>query len=173
MLYFFWGLLNIGLLLYFISISIKIFLITKKQIGGIATIVFALGLLSFMSSPNEEKKPKEMGYRQWRFVAENKLEKGQFYTYKSQDIEKEWFTRLSFDIEYAREGNHVTPISGHIQPLGFISGIKWKTQHIDLKKQDFNDNKYDYTIHGVIAWKLFSFNVYTQLKTLKGSVVLQ
>ncbi len=49
-----WGILNIAILIYFIIICFKVIKIVRENLGGIATLVFVIGLMSFISKPNDQ-----------------------------------------------------------------------------------------------------------------------
>lgn len=50
-----WGILNIVLLIYFIIVCLKSIKLIKEKIGVLASFVFVIGLLSFISKPDEKK----------------------------------------------------------------------------------------------------------------------
>ena len=54
-----WGILNIALLLYFFVICFKVIKLIRENLGLLATLIFAIGILSFVSKPNKEKNIKK------------------------------------------------------------------------------------------------------------------
>lgn len=63
------------------------------------------------------------------------------------------------------------PLRAFSSVEGFVVGTIWKPTSIMMNKT--NDlNKFDYTVYGVLEWKLLGAKVYTQSKFYKGSVII-
>lgn len=54
MMYLIWGLLNIGLLIYFLSICFKVTKLIREKMGLFITVFFVLTLLSFIGNSNKD-----------------------------------------------------------------------------------------------------------------------
>ena len=71
MLYLLWGLLNIGLFIYFIVISIKATKLVREKVGLFASLIFLFGLLSFGGrSNNDDKEPNSNQIMRFRWLRE-------------------------------------------------------------------------------------------------------
>ena len=169
MLYLLWGLLNIGLFIYFIVISIKATKLVREKVGLFASLIFIFGLLSFGGrSNNDDKEPNSNQNKNWKFVSEDSLKSNVSYSIHV-DLEKTLISKYYLSIEYGEDTlNKINfPISAYSSTTGTISGTNWKPKSIMVYKTNEN-NKFMYSVYGIVEWKLLWLTVYTQLKAYKG-----
>lgn len=168
----FWTLLNIAILLYFLFISVKITVLAKKHLGSFAALVFVIGLLSFMSSSAPDNSTKNsLSVQPSSFVSANGLVQDEQLSTKKIKLEGSYFTKNYLNVHYAKKLDGSFPISTYAGLEGLVNGIKWKTWNIDIKKHK-NGNNFEYTVDGILDWKILGMTVYSQLKTYKGNIVL-
>ena len=55
-----WGLINIAILIYFVIICFKSTKVIKEKLGIFASLIFVLGLLSFIAKPSDEESKSEI-----------------------------------------------------------------------------------------------------------------
>ena len=171
MTYLLWGLLNIGLFLFFIVICFKATKLIREKIGLFASVIFVFGLLSFVghsNNDNDNKEPNSNQIKTWKFISEDSLKSNDSYLLNI-DLEKTLVSNYDLGIKYGKdkEGQINIPISAYSSTTGFISGTNWKPVSIIINRTNDN-NKFEYSVDGVVEWKLLGATIYSQLKEYKG-----
>lgn len=173
MLYLLWGLLNIALLVYFIAICFKATKLIRANYGLLTSIIFAFGLLSFISSSNDDNNNKEPNSNQvktWRFISEDSLGKSGTL-FLNVELESNLISsyELGINCREDKQLKNTIPVSAYSTTDGFIFGTNWKPLYIMVKRT--NDNgKFQYSVQGVVKWKLLGATIYTQNKSFNGFV---
>src|SRR5687768_6809478 len=78
MIYLLWGILNIGVFLFFVVTCFRATRLVREHLGLLASIIFVFGLLSFISNSNNDKDNKDLGSTQtgtWKFSSEDSLDR--------------------------------------------------------------------------------------------------
>jgi hypothetical protein len=171
MLYLLWGLLNIGLFLFFIVICFRATKVIREKFGLITSIVFVFGLLSFVghsNCDNENKEPNSNQIKTWKFISEDSLNRNATSFIKI-DLEKTLVSKYDLGIKYGKDKQRQLniPTSAYSSTTGFISGTKWKPILIIINRTNDN-NKFEYFVDGVVEWKLLGATIYSQQKKYKG-----
>lgn len=171
MTYLLWGLLNIGLFVFFIVICLKATKLIREKIGLFASVIFVFGLLSFVgqtNNKNDNNEPNSNQIKTWKFVSEDSLKS--YNTFKLNiDLEKTLVSKYDLGIRYGRDKQRQIniPISAYSSTTGIISGTNWKPVSIIINSTNEN-NKFEYFVDGVLEWKLLGAIIYSQLKEYKG-----
>ena len=174
MLYLLWGLLNVGLFIFFIATCFKATKLIREKSGLLASIVFAFGLLSFVGHSNNNDENKESNSNQvktWNFTSKDSLNSSStFFIYI--ELEKTFISKYGLGISYGKDkqGQSNIPISAYSSTNGFISGTSWRPTSIVINRTDEN-NKFEYFVDGVVEWKLLGATFYSQLKKYKGTAL--
>jgi len=171
MFYLLWGLINIGFFLYFIIICFKLLNLIREKIGLFASIIFAIGIVSLIGNSNNSNENNEHYSNQvktWKFAQEDTLKISDSH-FLYIDLEKTLVSKYELGIKYAndKQGQINIPISAYSSITGFISGINWKPESINVYRSKDN-NKFEYYVYGNIEWKLIRITIYTQLKEYRG-----
>ncbi|MBK0368740.1 hypothetical protein [Flavobacterium agrisoli] len=171
MTYLLWGLLNIGLFLFFILICFKATKLIREKLGLFASIIFVFGLLSYVghsNGDNDNKEPNSNQIKTWKFVSEDSLKSNDTYLIDI-DLEKTLISKYYLGIKYSKdkEGQVNIPISAYSSTTGYVSGTNWKPLSIIVNTTNDN-NKFEYFVHGVVEWKLLGATIYSELKEYKG-----
>lgn len=171
MLYLLWGLINIGLFLFFIVICFRATKLTREKLGLFASIVFVFGLLSFIGHSNNDndlKEPNSNQIKTWKFDSEDSLNRNATF-FIDIDLEKTLVSKYDLGIKYGKDkqGQLNIPISAYSSTTGLIGGTNWKPISIIVNRTDDN-NKFEYFVDGVVEWKLLGATIYSQLKQYKG-----
>lgn len=174
MLYLLWGLLNIGLFLFFVVTCFRATKLVREKFGLLAAIVFAFGLLSFISNANKNKNNKEPGssqIRTWKFTSEDSLDRNTAALIFIK-LEKTLVSKYELSVKYgkAKQGQMNVPISANSFTTGFVSGTNWEPSYIIVNQTEDN-TKFQYNVHGIIEWKLLGATIYSQPKEYSGLVV--
>lgn len=164
-----WGILNIGILVYFTIICFKAAKIIRENLGGLATLVFVLGLLSFMGKKEEDNDFKSFN------LQEEQKDKVQNYVGNSYSkdllLEDNLATQIRARITYSKDKTGKKPLEATASRDGFVSGTYWEASHFIVSKLDNKDN-YEYWITGTMAWKLMGIRLYTESKNFSGKIKL-
>jgi hypothetical protein len=172
MLLLLWGLLNISLFLFFITICFKGTKLIREKLGLLASIIFVFGLLSFMGNTTnpENQNPENNKTRKWEFTPVEKITSNttQFFTI---ELEKTLISKYELDILYGQDqaSKTIVPINAYSLTSGFVSGTNWKPLMIRVDTTEKN-GKLLYWVEGVVEWKLLGSTIYSQSKNYKGSV---
>jgi hypothetical protein len=171
MIYLLWSLLNIGLFIFFIATCFKATKLVREKLGLFASIIFVFGLLSFVgnsNNDNDNKEPNSNHIKTWKFVSEDSLKSNESYLLDI-DLEKTLIAKYDLGIKYGkdRQGQINVPISAYSSTNGFISGTNWKPISIIVNTTNDN-NKFEYSVDGVVEWKLLGATIYSELKEYKG-----
>ena len=174
MLYLLWSLLNIGLFIFFVFICFNATILLREKLGIFASIIFVFGLLSFIGNPNNDnKEPNSNQIKTWKFISEDSLKSTESY-FLSIDLENSLVSKYTLGIKYGKDkqGQNNIPISSYSSTTGLISGINWKPVSIIVNRTNDN-NKFDYSVYGVIEWKLLGAKLYSQPRNYKGSALIK
>ncbi len=169
MIYLMWGLINIGLLLYFIFICFRATRLIREKLGLFASLIFVFGLLSFIGSCNNNHhklNPNNAGT--WQFNSEdNSIDNSTNGV--DVDLEKTLISKYSLAIVYGEDKKTKLnfPIKAYSTTNGFISGTKWLPISINVNKTDDN-KKFQFLVQGIIEWKLLGTTLYSQAKLYRG-----
>ena len=171
MIYLLWSLLNIGLFLYFIATCFKATKLVREKLGLFASIIFVFGLLSFVgnsNNDNENKEPNSNNIKTWKFVSEDSLKNYESFMLDI-DLEKTLIAKYDLGIKYGKDRQRQinVPISAYSSTIGFISGTNWKPISIIVNTTNDN-NKFEYSVEGVVEWKLLGATIYSEQKEYKG-----
>lgn len=175
MIYLLWGLLNIGLFIFFVVLCFKATKLIREKMGLFASIIFLFGLLSFVSSSSMEYN-KELNSNQvktWTFTTTDSINRKSTYFLKVS-LEKTFISKYDLEIRYVEDikGEKNIPISAYSSASGFISGTNWKPMSIIINRTSDN-NQFDYLVYGVVEWKIFSSTIYSQSKAYKGIAIVK
>jgi len=173
MFYLLWGLLNVGLFLFFIVICFRATKLIRQNFGLLASIVFVFGLLSFIghsNNNNDNREPNSNQIKTWKFTSDDSLSRHPTSSVFI-DLEKTLVSKYYLFVLYGKDkdGQINIPISASSSTNGFISGTNWKPISIFINRTDDN-NKFEYFVSGVVEWKLLGATIYSQLKEYKGIV---
>ena len=177
MIYLLWGLINIGLFLFFIVLCFRATKFVRAKVGLFGAIIFAFGLLSFMGNSNygnDNKEPNSNHIKTWEYTLDEvSLDRSTFYKLVI-NLEENLVSKYYLKILYGKDksGDYTIPIGAHSLRDGFVSGTNWKP--VDIMVNRTNDKKnFEYIVDGVLEWKLLGATIYSQSKTYKGTTSLK
>lgn len=166
MLYLSWTILNIGLFLLFILVCFQATKIVREKLGLLISIVFALGLLSFVNSSSSGNNQ----VRKWKFTPEDQI-KPNTSNYSNITIDKTLISRIDVGVLYGKEktSNRNVGIEANSSLFGFLGGHIWKPQIISVEAT-LPEGKLKYYVTGLLEWKLLGVTVYSQSKIYCGII---
>lgn len=172
MIYLIWGLLNIGLIIYFLIICMKVIKLVREKMGLFVAIIFVLMSLSFIGNANKDSISKRANSNQaktWENTSEDSLSR-HILTSQRIEMENNFVTSYFLDVFYGKDcRKNIVPTSAYTSNTGFVAGTKWIPLSIEIK--DTNEkNKYNYSVTGVVEWNLLGTTFYSQQKKFKGSI---
>lgn len=176
MIYFIWGILNIGLFIYFIVVCFKATKLIREELGLFSSIVFVLGLLSFLGQSynnNIKKEPNSSSIKTWKYISEDSS-KILDSNLISIELERIFVVQYDLGIKYGQDKltQKNIPISAYSSAKGFISGTNWVPKSISINQTEDN-YQFDYIVDGVVEWKLLGFIIYAQSKEYSGKAILK
>jgi hypothetical protein len=168
MLYLIWGLLNLGLVIYFLVICFRATKLVKEKIGLFAAVFFVLGLLSVLGQPAKDSYNKKS--ISWDYASVDSLNRDATY-FVQIILEDNWISKKDLVVKYGTDKQGLTniPISAYSTKTGFTSGTIWRPNTIKVYTTDDN-NKFRYYVVGLVEWKLLGATIYTQSKRFNGIV---
>lgn len=170
MTYLFWGILNIGLLLFFIVICFRATKLIREKIGLFASVIFVLGLLSFISGSSKDynKQPNSSQIKTWEFNNKSNLNTNETH-FLNISLEKNLVSENVLGINYGQEIHQKIniPVSAYSDMTGLRSGTTWNPSLIIVNKTSDN-NKFEYFVSGVVKWNLLGATIYSEPKVYKG-----
>ena len=172
MLYLLWALFNLGLIIYFIVICFNATKIIRDKYGIAASIIFVIGLLSFVGNSNRDLDNNEIKsnlIKMWNFNSVDTLQDGTKLIYV--DLERTLISKYRLGIHYGRSKmqQQYVPLSAYTINEGFESGTKWKTSSI-VVNPSLDGQNLEYELYGTVKWCLLGVTLYTESKHWKGVV---
>jgi hypothetical protein len=167
-----WGILNIGILIYFVIICLKSTKIIREKLGVFAVLIFVFGLLSFVGKPNDEN-PKIKIFDLQDQIKEAKLNRFVGNTYSiEKKLEDNLMSQIELSIKFGENGNEKKLLTAYTNRSGFVSGTNWKTEMVNIQKSK-TENKCYYNISGTLEWRLLGLKVYSEPKDFEGEMELK
>jgi hypothetical protein len=143
----------------------------REKLGLFAAIMFVLILFSFIAGPGSETDKSESSNSESKYWTFTDLEK---VVPNSQEnthvvLQKTMVSNYTLGITY---GQHLglqkfVPIRAYTSVTGFISGTTWEPSNISVNVND-QENVFQYSVEGIIKWKLLGFTIYNQQKSYSG-----
>lgn len=174
MLYMLWGFLNLGLLVFFVSICFRAAKLIREHIGLFASIVFVFGLLSFVGTSVDKD---ETGIRvnnqvkKWTFKSKSEIIPDT-WKYVSIPIDKTpWLSSVDLGVAYGHEKLSMKPIplEATSTTSGFVNGHRWRPIAITVNLTATLE-QLTYHVDGLLEWNLLGTTIYVQHKTYSGFI---
>ena len=159
-----WGILNAAIFIAFILICFQAVRFIREKFGLFACVIFAFGLLSFIS------KPKDADSEYKKFDLNNKVTKVPNVTSghnKSIVIEDDLTSKMNLSVSYTEK----ELLTAQSIREGFISGTNWHPISIILNKST-GENQYVYSVYGTLEWRILGITIYSQSKKFEGKIEL-
>jgi len=161
-----WGLFNGVLLIYFFIICIRLLKILKEKMGILATLIFVLVLFSFFSKSNNNNLA-DINYKNSELPKKKYVENSFF---QQVILEDNLSSKISLSILVNEKDNEI--IKANCSREGFISGTNWIVENVYVEKQ-LGNNYCNYTVSGIMEWKILGINLYDELKNFEGKSILK
>ena len=165
-----WGILNGFLLIYFIIICFKSVKIIKEKIGILASFIFVIGLLSFISKPNE-KNLADKNIDILNQTNPKKAFNGNSF-FQEVNLEDNLTSNIGLSILVGEKEAELVILNANCYRSGFISGTNWNVENIEVDKQK-NKRYCSYLVRGIMEWKILGITVYSEHKTFIGNAILK
>lgn len=176
MLYLLWGLLNVGLFIFFLVLSVNAARLIREKFGILGSAIFVFGVVSFIGrsfANNDNREPGAGKPRTWEFHTSDSL-RNDFHAMAEVVLEENLISTYSLGISYGRteRTQENLPINAQSWTTGFISGTSWQPHYI-LANQTENNQVFQYEVKGSVKWRLLGLTIYSQSKHWKGTVELR
>lgn len=172
--YLLWVLLNAALAIYFIAICFKAIKLIRENFGQFASVIFVVGLLSFAGcfNSNDNEGSNSNDSKTWSFISDDSLIKNQTILLEIE-LKNNLISKYNLEIIYGKDKqlkNNI-PISAYSTTEGLTCAKNWKPINIIVERTN-NNNKFQYSVYTIVAWKLLGSTVYTQGKNYEGFVYI-
>jgi len=174
MLYLLWSLLNIGLFLLFIVTSVRATKLLREKFGIFTSVVFIIGLLSFMNHSEPSNVNANSGQiKSWKFQLSDSINRNSIAHVKIK-LEGDLILQYNLYIEYGKDslGQSNIPISAFSTRTGSFITTDWETQLIQVEMTN-DKNKFNYNVYGVERWKLLGGTIITRYREFKGVALIR
>jgi hypothetical protein len=147
-----WSALNISLLVYFIVICFRAARLIRENSGVFASLLFGLGLLSFMGQSGKDKNAENQIVKQG-FVDRDRLNPASVRSYDIA-LEKSPGSSVDLSILYEKDSTgKIVPIDAFSNRNGLVGGLEWVPDRIQVKPTADGDD-FNYTVGGTAAWPI-------------------
>lgn len=172
MLYLLWGILNIVLFVLFIFAGFKITKRIREKWGLLVAVVFVTLLLSFITVSSDNKK--RAGEIENKVTVRSDKKINMKSGVANVILEKTLISSNILDLFYERssESEASASVNAYSYTTGFVSGTKWEPNSISVKFAGSTD-KLDYSVSGVVEWRLLWLTVFSQYKTYTGFIEIE
>lgn len=167
--YFLWLIINASILFGAIYLFFRYTRLINKRVGTIPAVlfvVFSLSSISSISSANTEMKDKTIIFNTTDSHA---------YTpkLKAITIDENMLSKILFLIDYQYNTTKTTliPLRAYTSQSGFIGGIQWVQNDIQINKT--SANTISYQVRGEYSWLILGRNIYKQAKNYTGDISLE
>ena len=162
MLHLLWSALNIALLVYFIVICFRATRLIRENSGLFTSLLFGFGLLSFIVQPGKVKNTENQIVKQG-FVAQDRLDPTSMKSI-TLALEESLGNSTNLRIHYGKDSTgKLAPIDAFSSQNGFVGGREWEPHRI-LVKTGADGDDFNYTVDGILRWRLLGVTVYYQGK---------
>ena len=167
-----WALLNIGIGVYFLLICFKATKFVRERMGILATVVFVVGILFSSQSNNnkENMEPTSNQIKTWYFSPRDSTGQTKVYSEKialEKNVASTYYLNIGYKLD--KKSNEGIPIWATSNQTGLICGSYWDPMEITVNKIHGTD-KLQYTVEGIVDWKLAVFTLYSQPRNFQGTV---
>ena len=170
-----WSILNIGIFIFFIVVSVKATKLVREKMGILAALVLVFGLLSFISrkadAPNLE--PGSSTLRTWKFVTDirpyiNDINKIDIV------FDNNIISKSVVSVRYGKDTQTglVKPLKAHTYIKGLVAGTSWRPVSVQVSPTAV-PNEFIYEVNGVVEWKLLGTTIISQAKEWTGKFVIR
>ncbi|GLU53308.1 hypothetical protein [Dyadobacter frigoris] len=154
MIYLLWSLFNIGMLVWFLLIAFGALKLFLKEMGMVSTIIFVIGIFSFIKGSVVSNQDKGYQMKQNEAVGMKNLESAISY-------------HLDLSYIYTKDSTYNGKLSSKILVTGLISGHGWNP---GLTYTEMKNGIINYNVTGDHQWKLLGLVLYNQEQEFKGTV---
>ena len=172
MMYLLWTLLNFGLVLFLIVICFKATRLIRERLGLFASIIFVIGLLSFVNSSNNKNPARKAGRQTPDFVFKTADQiKPNTSIYTSQAIKTYIGSSINLGVLFGKEvlTGKLVAAEADFSISGLVGGHKWTPQIIAVTPSPSSGN-FNYQVSGILNWNLLGIPVFSQYKKLEGVI---
>ena len=87
-------------------------------------------------------------------------------------LEDNLSSKIRLSILLGKKNDDQIIIKANCSRDGFISGTNWIVKNVYVEKQ-LDKNYCNYTVSGIMEWKILGINLYDELKNFEGKSILK
>ncbi len=165
-----WGILNGFLLIYFLIICFKSVRIVKEKLGVFASLIFVVGLLSFITKP-DKKNLADKNIDVLNQTNPKKAFNGNSF-FREIILEDNLTSEIGLSVLVGENEPNLIILNANCYRSGFISGTNWNVENIKIDNE--KNKKYcTYLITGIMEWKILGITIYSEHKSFNGNALLK
>lgn len=172
MLYLLWLMLNIVLTIYFLIVCINAGKFVREKMGNVALLVFAIGVMSFMTAGRKKDEMPSKGDILWKSGMVEQFQENILKGRKMVRIYKNLVFSIWLNVDYKMEGEVKKPFRAFCSNSGITGPSDWETLNISLYEIDKDKGKYSYSVNGSITNRLLLINFLETSDVYHGSFLL-
>ena len=170
MLHLLWSILNIGIFIFFIVVSVRATKLVREKMGVFAAIVLVFGLLSFISRKPEDpnREPGATSHRTWELVNDPGTFRHDLSHIKIV-FDKNLLSKTVLTVQYGKNvpSGSYQPTAAYTYIEGLIAGTSWRPVSVQVSPTAV-PNEFTYEVNGVVEWKLLGTTIVSQAKEWTG-----
>ncbi len=161
MIHLLWSIINLIIVFYFLYLIVG-FIRKGKRIFNpkfkvVSIFVMVIGIVQVISAANSEEKTN-------RITITNNYNKKNNSKVEKVKLEDNLTFDINMLVKYSIEQNEWISIESNSFLTGFVSGYDWEFTSIETNNYK-PDGKSEFTANGILKWKLFGINIYSEPKT--------
>jgi len=160
-----WGIFNLTFTLFFVIICVRSVKLIKEKFGRLTALVFVFGGIALLVNT-------QAPYRQTSGAptADCFLSATGPTIIKKVSIDSQIASTLELHFFVSPNRPHSRVSQGSCALSGFVSGLDWRTESIQLKVN--GPTTCQYSVIGHLQWKLMGISLFSQRKVYAGEVRL-
>jgi hypothetical protein len=157
----------------FLYLCYRAFMYVKERWGLPYAIILVLVIMLFSKENTNAENTNKQDTQKWEFASRDSVterDNAAVYT----DLEKNTLSTYKMLIYYGiSKSQHIkVPVTVYFAKTGFGDATEWQASSIRLEDVDAKD-RIEYSIQGILNWKLFGHVIYRQAKSYHGFAILR
>ena len=139
-----------------------------KRTNTFVAIIFILLIFNFLNGISPSKLTNNN-----TIILNNSLPNAYNPIYKHYILEENTFSKMDISLKYQFDTTQVNtiPLYVYTSHTGFISGVKWIQNDIQINK--LSNQTYHYSVSGYYNWDILGFNILTFHKYYTGDLTIE
>lgn len=168
-----WAILNIALFVFILYICIRLTRVINKRYGLLAAFIGVMLLMSAINKDRDSERNRKADnkYGRWEFNNKDSAEQNSV-KFASVTIDRNWMNMQNLHFTYGtvQQGRQILPIDASTSEEGWGNSTEWQPHYILVSA---DSQRLHYQVLVTVKWQLLGIQVYSQVKSYNGSVLLR